>query len=116
QVAGRDVIMRLGENAFTPDVFAVGPSRARFLNENYLDGPADLAIEILLRGHEAYDRIIKRRWYAAGSVGDYWLVDPLRRAVEFLRLTGGEYRTVNLGSDGKYRPAAFPGLAFRPDL
>ena len=47
QVIGRDVLMRLGDDGFTPDVFAVGPARVGGLNRHYLDGPADLVIEVL---------------------------------------------------------------------
>jgi hypothetical protein len=100
-VSGRDVLMRLGGSAFTPDVFAVGPGRAGWFNDHYLDGPAHLVIEVLLRGHEAYDREVKRRHYAAGGVTEYWLVDPVRQAVDFLRLDGQEYRPQSLDADGR---------------
>jgi hypothetical protein len=113
-VSGRDVIMRLGEDAFTPDVFAVGPERSRLLNSHYLDGPADLVIEVLLRGHERYDREVKRQRYGSGGVTDYWLVDPARQSCEYLRWTGRDYHALPLASDGTIRPAAFPGLVFQP--
>jgi hypothetical protein len=114
EVASRDVVMRLGEDAFTPDVWVVGAERQALVNDHYLDGPADLVIEVLLRGHARYDLVVKRQQYAAGGVGEYWLVDPVRSSIEFLRLSGGEYRFFPLGQDGVYRPAAFPHLAFRP--
>lgn len=112
-VSGRDVIMRLGTNAFTPDVFAVGPEHSRLLNKHYLDGPADLAIEVLLPGHEAYDREVKLPRYEAGRVGEYWIVDPVRRAVDFLRWSEGGYRSCAPDPAGRYHPAVFPGLAFQ---
>jgi Uma2 family endonuclease len=112
--SGRDVVMHLGEDAFTPDLFVVGPESAGRLNDCYLDGAADIAMEILLPGHENYDRQIKRRRYEAGKVGEYWLVDFVKEQVEFLRLWGTEYRRQTPSPDGCYRPAAFPGLAFNP--
>jgi Uma2 family endonuclease len=115
-VAGRDVIMRLGEDAFTPDIFVVGPERAKLLNEHYLDGPADLVIEVLLDGHEDYDRKRKRLRYGAGGVTDYWLVDPCTQAVQFLHWMGEAYRERTLDSDARYRPTTFPGLCFQPSL
>jgi Uma2 family endonuclease len=114
QVAGRDVVMRLGQAAFTPDVFAVSPRHQHRLNDHYLNGPADLVIEILLRGHEAYDREVKCRHYEAGGVGEYWIINPVGRNVEFLRLTQDGFGQSGLDPDGKYRPGAFPGLAFQP--
>jgi hypothetical protein len=115
-VSGRDVVMRLGEDAVTPDVWAVGPQSEGLLNEHYLDGPADWVIGVLLLGHERYDREVKRHLYEAGGVGEYWLVDPARREVDCLRLHLGEYRRVQPDPQGVYRPAAFPRLAFRPAL
>ncbi len=87
----RDVVMRLGQDAFTPDVFAVSPTHRHLLNDHYLNGPGDLVIEILLRGHEAYDREVKRRRYEVG-VGEYWIIDPVRRKTEFLRLGDDGFR------------------------
>ena len=115
QVFGRDVVMRLGDDGLTPDVFLVGTARARTLYDRYLDGPADLVIEVMLRGHERYDREIKRARYGRGGVPEYWLVDPYQKGIEFLRWTGQEYRPQSLAPDGSYRPASFPGLSFRPD-
>lgn len=114
-VSGRDVVMRLDEDALTPDVFAVGSQRAHLLND-YLDGPANLVIEILLPGHEAYDREVKRRRYAAAGVDEYWILDPHRRAAEFLQLTGNEYKSRAADSDGKYRSVTFRGLALQLEL
>jgi Uma2 family endonuclease len=116
QVSGRDVVMRLGEDALTPDVFVVSPREGHLLNQHYLDGPADLVLEVLLPGHETYDRDVKRRRYAAGRVEEYWIVDPHRQTVELLRREGDDYRPRGLDSDGTIRPAAFPGLSFRPAL
>ncbi len=115
-VSGRDVVVRLGEDALTPDVFAVGSQRAHRLNEHYLDGPANLVVEILLPGHETYDGDIKRCRYAAAGVEDFWIIDPRRRSAEFLRLAAQQYRACAADADGKYRPATFPGLAFQLDL
>lgn len=114
QAFGRDIVMRLGQDAFTPDVFAVSPRHEHRLNDHYLNGPGDLVIEILLRGREAYDREVKRRRYEAGGVGEYWIIDPVRRKTEFLRLGDDGFRSSNLDADGKYRPRAFPRLAFQP--
>jgi Uma2 family endonuclease len=114
RVTGKDVVMRLGNDAFTPDVFVTGPECSRRFYNSYLDGPADLVIEILLRGHERYDRETKRRIYGAGGVPEYWLVEPIQQTVEFLRWIGRDYKPCSLDPDGGYRPAAFPGLRFQP--
>src|SRR5262245_35725573 len=109
-VTGRDVIMRLGEDALTPDVFVVGSEHLRFLNKNYQDGPADLVMEVLWPGQEEQDRQIKMALCVRGKVPEFWIVDPHRKRIEFYRLVSGRYRECFADGEGKYRPAAFPGL------
>jgi predicted nucleotidyltransferase len=111
---GRDFVMRLGDNGFTADGFLIGRQATERLCQRYLNGPADLVCEVLLPGWEEQDRVVKRDFYAAGGVPDYWIVDPEARTIDFLRLTGGIYRAQALGADGRYRPASVPGLAFLP--
>ena len=59
---------------------------------------------------------MKRRLYAAKGVGEYWLIDPHKRVAEFLRLLDGQYQPCEVDAEGKYRPAAFPGLVFQRHL
>jgi hypothetical protein len=108
---GRDVAMRLGDNGFTPDVLLIGPERMKSLYDSYLDGPADLVIEVCMPGHEEQDREVKRGYYEAGGVPEYWVVDPTVRTVELLRRTADGYRPQAVAADGRYRPASGPGLA-----
>ncbi len=111
---GRDFVMRLGWNGFTPDVLLIGAKRLEALKEYYLDGPADLVIEVLMPGHEAQDREVKRGYYAAGRVAEYWLVNSATRSVELLRWVAGEYQPRAVDAEGRYCPASVPGLAFVP--
>lgn len=41
----------------------------------------DLVVEVL-SANRSYDRVTKRLLYAEAGVGEYWMVDPHRRAVE----------------------------------
>ncbi len=112
---GRDFVMRLGEAAFTPDLLVVGRERLAYLNPMYLDGPADLVIEVLLPGHEAADTELKHWAYARGGVPEYWVVNAAGQFIEFWRLTDGAYQPQGVEADGKYRPANLPGLACAPE-
>ena len=115
-VAGRDILMRLGNDAFTPDTFVLRPRDTHPFFNRYLEGPADLVIEVLLPGHEAYDRTVKRQRYGAGGVPEYWIVDPCRQRLEVLCCAGGDYRSCPSNAGGKCRPRAFPDLALDPKL
>lgn len=114
-VIGRDVIMKLGEDAHTPDVFLVGPDHCQGLNDHYQDGLADLVMEVLLKGHERWDLEHKRQKYAAGRIPEYWIVDPYSQTVQFLRLEGTTYRACPPQATGVYSSLVFPGLHFHID-
>ncbi|NEQ24885.1 MAG: Uma2 family endonuclease, partial [Microcoleus sp. SIO2G3] len=110
----RDFVMRLGNNGFTPDIlFYLGQGRNQ-LYSWYLDGAAELVIEIIRPGHEYVDRIVKRDYYAAASVLHYWLLDPRSKQIEFWALRDARYEQQFLDSDGCYRPQGIAGLAFCP--
>lgn len=77
----------------------------------FLEGPADVAVEITSPDSGALDRVVKRRVYETGGVKDYWLIDPERRQAEFYRLEGeGRYRLIFGGEEGEYRSEAIPGF------
>jgi Uma2 family endonuclease len=111
---GPDCALKLGDNAFTPDVFLVTRERLGTVLHSYTEGPADLVIEVLLPGHEAQDREVKARYYAAACVPEYWLIDPAANAAELLCLERGHYRKQAVGADGRYRPPGVPGLVLLP--
>ncbi len=112
QSLGRDFVMRLGENGFTPDLLFFKSQDRNRLFSYYLDGPAELVIEILRPGHEYCDRVIKRNYYEAAGVPEYWILDSRTQQVEFWRLIDGCYQQQFPNPDGRYRTQSVPGLAF----
>ncbi len=112
---GRDFVMRLGDNGFTPDLMVFKSKDLNRLHSWYLDGPAELVLEVLLPGHEYCDRVVKRDYYAAAGVPEYWTFDPQQQQVEFWRLVDGQYQWRSPDPDGWYRPSSVPSLAFRSD-
>ena len=109
----RDFVMRLRDNGFTPDVLFFKSSGLNQLCSWYLDGPAELVIEVLLPGHEYCDRVVKRDYYSAAGVPEYWIINPDEQQVEFWRLVNGKYRQQVPDADGRYRPVSISGLAFQ---
>ncbi len=110
----RDFVMRLGDNGFTPDVLFFKDSPPNTLYEYYLEGSAELVVEVLLPGHEYQDRVVKRNYYQEAGVPEYWLVNPAVEEVEFWRLVDGIYQRQSLDSEGCYRPSSVPKLIFHP--
>lgn len=107
-------VLRLGEDGFMPDLQVFRRDRLHRLREYYFDGPADLVIEVALPGHEAQDREVKARLYAAGGVPEYWVIDPAARRVEVLTLSGGGYVVQAPDPNGRHRSTMLPVLTSDP--
>jgi Uma2 family endonuclease len=84
-----------------PDLFYFTKARRRFIGEKAIEGPPDLAVEVLSPGNERSDRRDKFELYAAGKVKHYWIVDPTKRTIEAYSLRAGKYvgRVRGSGSD-----------------
>lgn len=99
-----------------PDVMLVSNARFHQMRENYLDGPADLVVEVISQDSRARDRKQKYNEYEKGGVLEYWLIDPVRKWAEFYQLgADGRYHLMPIGDDGIYRSAVLPGLWLRVD-
>lgn len=97
----RDFVMRLGNNGFTPDLlFFTGKERNQLFSW-YLGGAAELVVEILRLGHKYADRVVKRDYYAAAGVPEYWIIDSKAQLIEFWRLHDGVYQQQFLRVVGK---------------
>jgi len=99
-----------------PDIFFVADAHLSWMKKTYLDGPADLAVEIISPESRARDRGDKFYEYEQGGVPEYWLLDPVREQSEFYQLEpNGIYRPILLDAQGRYHSAALPGLWLQVD-
>jgi Uma2 family endonuclease len=98
----------------SPDLLFVAREHLPRLRENYLDGPADLVVEVISPESRGRDRGEKFYEYEAGGVGEYWLIDPLRRRAEFYELGPDRlYRLRELQADGRFESGVLPGFWLR---
>ena len=105
--------MKLPSSGREPDLLFIGNERLSHLKPTYLDGPADLVVEIISPESVGRDRGDKFYEYAQGGVPEYWLIDPQTGWAEFYHLEGARYRLAFAGADGEYRSKVVPGFWLR---
>ena len=99
-----------------PDIFFIANTNRAHMKSTYLDGPAQLVVEIISPESRARDRGDKFFEYEAGGVPEYWLLDPIREQAEFYQLgENGIYQVVLSDSEGKYHSIMLPGLWLQID-
>ncbi len=107
------ILMRLATrpSGREPDLLFVATEHADRLRETYVDGPADLVVEIVSPDSNARDRGEKLVEYEAAGIPEYWVVDPLRQDALFYVLgDDGRYRRVSPDADGWYHSTILPGF------
>ena len=115
RVIGAPFTMRAlpGGNAREPDLLFVATANLGRLGRAYLDGPADLVVEVSSEDSAARDREEKFREYEKGGVREFWLIDsrPDRQQAEFFVLADdGNCRAAPLAADGRYASTVLPGF------
>ena len=94
-----------------PDLVFVRSEHQGIMRTNYLDGVPDLVVEVLSTDRRR-DLALKRGWYAAAGVPEYWILDPVNDTLTVLELSGNEYsERVVLGPDDTLTTPLLPGFA-----
>ncbi|HEX4793616.1 MAG TPA: Uma2 family endonuclease [Humisphaera sp.] len=95
----------------SPDVMFIAKKNLKRLKRMYLDGPADLVIEVTSPGTRLVDRGAKYYEYERGGVREYWLLDPERKLAEFYILDRNRiYRPATLEAGGIFRSSVLKGF------
>jgi len=94
-----------------PDILFVAQAGFERVSKQYLNGPADLVVEVISPESISRDRGDKSYEYEMAGIPEYWLIDPQREQVEFYQLDEqGHYSLVLGGHNGEYISRAIPGL------
>jgi Uma2 family endonuclease len=94
-----------------PDLLFVAGDHLDRIQPTYLDGPADIAVEIVSPDSVSRDRGDKFAEYEAAGVREYWLIDPERQEALFYALgPAGRYQRVSTDAGGIFRSTVLPGF------
>lgn len=94
-----------------PDILFLQQKHIARLHETFLDGPADLAVEIVSPESIARDRGDKFVEYEQAKVQEYWLIDPIRTRAEFYVLDRkGHFQLTEPDGRGNYHSKVVDGF------
>ncbi|MCC6444963.1 MAG: Uma2 family endonuclease [Armatimonadetes bacterium] len=93
-----------------PDILFIANDHLDRLKETYLDGPADLVIEIVSPESGVRDRECKFNEYERGRVCEYWVIDYTRKEAGFFILGEDSFFRAVDAAQGIYRSAVIGGL------
>ncbi|HEU4453127.1 MAG TPA: Uma2 family endonuclease [Longimicrobium sp.] len=98
------------------DLLYLGPDCRARLRDHFVDGPADLVVEVVSDESRRRDREQKLREYEWGGVRECWLIDTVLEQADLYRLdAGGRYRQAASGRHAVLRSEAVPGMWFRAE-
>jgi Uma2 family endonuclease len=109
--------MKLSQSSREPDVLFVAREHASRLTENYLDGPADLVVEVVSDDSVHRDRHKKFKEYQKEGIPEYWIIDPRpgKQRADFYYLDeDGDYALFATEDDEKVASRVIDGFWLRP--
>lgn len=88
RILGPEFVMRTENrpSGREPDLLYIAPENLGKLKDTYLDGSADMIIEVVSAESIDRDRDDKFFEYQAAGVREYWLIDPQMQSAMFFRL------------------------------
>ena len=108
---GVRVVLLPARRERVPDLMFVARQHLERVKPTYLDGPADLVVEIVSPDSVGRDRGDKFVEYERAGIPEYWLIDPDREQAELYELDpNGRYHLALSGRSGVYRSAVLQGF------
>lgn len=118
-LVGNSVPMYVGDDkpSREPDLTVVLTANRERIRPTYVDGVADLVVEVVSPESTERDRGIKFVEYEAAGVPEYWLIDPVRsEASVYVLGEDKHYFTQVSDANGRLQSAILPSFAFSPEM
>lgn len=113
-VVRSDVEFRVPDHRRTPDVFFLRKDQRSRLLKTHLQGPPNLAVEIISPSSESNDWRVKFLEYQTSGVDEYWIIDPASQVIECYTLEADQtYKRIET-IDGKIASRAVQDFYLRP--
>lgn len=100
-----------GRRGREPDLLFVLAEHLNRIKDSYIDGPADLVIEIVSEESDDRDRVTKFREYEAAGVREYWIIDPIfKEALCYFAGDDKKYRRLEVDANGDVHSQVLAGF------
>ncbi|MFN8372200.1 MAG: Uma2 family endonuclease [Anaerolineae bacterium] len=100
-----------------PDLMVIFNENLDRIKDTYIDGAADIVVEIVSPESDGRDHGDKLREYEAAGVREYWLFDPLREEADIYALeSNGRYRRLAKDEQGRVVSRLLSGFALDPAI
>lgn len=96
------------------DISFIKKDRIHLLKPTYLDGPPDLAMEIVSPSSESRDWREKYLEYQSGGVKEYWIIDPHSQQIEAYALGPGQTYQLIEENEGRIASTVVSGWYIKP--
>ncbi len=93
-----------------PDLVFISNANRDLVHSYFVDGVADMIVEIISPSTRHIDRVKKMALYAQGRVREYWLIDPEKKTAEFFRNDFGAWHEMAVDENGVFRSEAIAGF------
>jgi len=111
------VVMKTEKKSREPDLMVLLPENVEKAKRTYVDGAADLVVEIISPESVERDRGDKFAEYELAEVKEYWLLDPMRKETLFYVLTAdGVFQRRDPEANGIYTSMVLPKLRLNVNL
>lgn len=81
-------------NVRRPDVLYFSKGRTHLIGKKAMEGPPDLAVEVISPSSIEVDREDKFAQFRDAGVAHYWIIDPAKKTIDAWELRDGEYLSV----------------------
>jgi Uma2 family endonuclease len=103
--------IKLESSGREPDIMFVSTEHIDRIKNTYLEGSADMVVEIVSPESMRRDRADKFFEYESAGINEYWLIDPIRKQAEFYRLgTDKFYHLISPDSEDIYHSEIIKGF------
>lgn len=110
-LAGLPMYINDNVPAREPDLIVMLTSQLERIKRSRLEGPADIAVEVVSPGSGTEDRATKLFEYEDAGVTEYWLIDPIRKEASIYVLNDeGKYERHPEDSQNRLQSTVLDGF------